>query len=209
MSLPDTTLVGGLVTIKRGTQAAWLRFAREDAHRRRRRGTAKAGALRYHGAMLENLVVFHVRGVPWTLGGVCVAISGVLVLAWACLMPYVANRYGTVKRMTTEQAQRRVFIGTEPTYLTGKVVAGPAAGKTWEVSLTIGGLRNLRERGEHGLWILLPAYAGLVLTGVFAFGLGLALLTRVWGFLGFSGMALLMGALVAFMMWASVYTQLE
>jgi hypothetical protein len=165
--------------------------------------------LRYDSAMLENFVVFHLQGEPWTFGAVCLVISGLLVVVWACLMPYMANRHGTVRRMTTEEAQRRVFIGTDSTYLTGEVVAGPAAGKKWEVTFTIGSLRNMRERGDHALWFLLPAYVALVLAGVFAFGLGLALLTRDGWFLGFSGMALLIGAVIAFMMWASVYTQLE
>ena len=159
--------------------------------------------------MLENFVLFHLRGEPWTLGGVCLVVSGVLVFAWACLLPYLASRYGTVRRMTTEEANRRMFIGSDTTYLTGEVVAGPAVGKKWELEFTIGDLRRMRERGQHALWILLPAYMGLVLTGVFLFGLGLALVTREWMILSFSGGALLIGAIVAFMMWASVYTKLE
>jgi hypothetical protein len=110
--------------------------------------------------------------------------------------------------MTTEEAQRRVFIGTDSTYLTGEVVAGPAAGKKWEVEFTIGGLRDLRERGDS-LWFLLPAYAELIMVATFFFGIGLALLTRVWISLGFSGAAVLIGSIFAFMLWASVYTKLE
>jgi hypothetical protein len=69
-------------------------------------------------------------------------------------------------------------------------------------------LRGLRERGDS-LWLLLPAYAELIMVATFFFGVGLALLTRAWLFLGFSGAAVLIGSIFAFMAWASVYTKLE
>jgi hypothetical protein len=147
--------------------------------------------------MPENIVVFHIGGQPWTLGGVCVALSVLCLAVWACLLPYFASRYGTVRAMTTEEAQRRVFIGTDSTSLTGEVVAGPAAGKKREVEFTIGGLRGLRERGDS-LWFLLPAYAELIVVAMFLFGVGLALLTRAWIFLAFSGAAVLIGSIFAF-----------
>ena len=161
--------------------------------------------------MPENIVLFHIRGSPWTLGGVCLVIAAVLLVAWICLLPSMIARTGTVRRMSTEEAQRRSVLGRPPQHDAGARVigAGPAAGVQWSYSLTIGSLRTMRQHGDYFMFYALPAYAAMLARATMFGGVGFALLTRAWLFLVFTGFALLFNLLLLFMMWASVNTQLE
>lgn len=159
--------------------------------------------------MFENFVLFHVSGEPWTLAGTCLAFAGVLFLIWLVLLPGMARRHGTIRRMTAEEAAKLSMIGITPSYDAPRPIAwGPAAGKEWRIDLSIGDLRSLRRRGDPAFFGS-PAFLALLPIAVGLAGLAAALFTRSALFLVFSGFAALLIAMLAIMMWAAVYTQLE
>lgn len=160
--------------------------------------------------MLDNFVLFHVRGSAWTLGGTSVALAVMLFVIWISCLPLVVSRYGSSRRMSTSEAQRRSVVGLAPSYDAAKVlVAGPAAGKEWSFTLTIGGLREMRQRGDHFAFYFLPSYAIAFPSAFVVGGFGLALLTRERAVLLLSGGALVLILILLFMMWAAVYTDLQ
>jgi hypothetical protein len=160
--------------------------------------------------VFDNFVLFHVRGGAWTLGGTSVALAVVMIVICLACLPLMMSRYGSSRRMSTSEAQRRSVVGHAPSYDPGHVVvAGPAMGKQWSYEFTIGSLRAMRERGEYFAFYLLPGYMIIFLSAFMIGGLGLALLTRGWPFLVFTGAIFLLILIPLFMMWAAVNTDLQ
>jgi hypothetical protein len=160
--------------------------------------------------MLENFVLFEVGGAPWTFAGVCLAFAGALFVVWLVLLPAMARRHGTIRRMTSDEAAKLSMVGITPSYDAPRpVVWGPAAGKQWRIDLSIGDLRSVWRRGDHAGFFGSSAFLALLPVAVALAGLATAIFADSALFLVFSGCALLMIAILAIMMWAAVYTQLE
>lgn len=159
----------------------------------------------------SNPVLFHVGDSPWTLGGVCLALAAVVFVAWLVLLPIVAQRFGDVSRMTSDEAATLAMVGYETSYVKPEpLVHGPAVGKQWSVTFTIGDLRTAWQARRYGIFLGLPAFGVMFFVAVAFAGLGLA--AFVHGMVIFAitgGFSLLCTAIVLFMMWAAVYTKLE
>lgn len=160
--------------------------------------------------MLDNFVLTHVRGEPWALGAVCLAVAGVLFVAWLARLPGMARRIGTVRRMTTEEAAKLSMVGITPSYDAPRpIVWGPAAGKEWRVDLSIGDFRSLWRRGDRGMFFGAATFLAMLPLAVAVAGFGVALLLRSGLFLTFSGVGALLIVVLLIMMWPAVYTRLE
>lgn len=176
------------------------------------------GSVRSKASVIDissNPVILHVGDSQWTLGGISLATGAVMLVAWIILLPIVARRFGEISRLTSEEAATLAMVGHETSYVRPEaIVHGLAAGKQWQVTVTIGDLRAAWQARRYSI------FCGA--SGVFSHGFGggrvgrpglccarprgdnLRDSRRLLG--GFSA---LMSAMMLFMMWAAVYTKLE
>jgi hypothetical protein len=161
--------------------------------------------------MSSNPVILHIGDSPWTRGGVCLAIAAVMFVAWIILLPIVARRFGEISRLTSDEAATLSMVGYETSYVKPEaIVHGPAAGKQWQVEITIGDLRAAWRARQYGIFVGLPAFSLLFSVATALAGLGWAAFvhaTMIFGILG--GFSALVTTIMLFMMWAAVYTKLE
>jgi hypothetical protein len=157
-----------------------------------------------------NPVLFQLGTSAWTLGGLCVLVACVIFLLWLVLLPSMARRFGQIQSMSSEEAASYAFTGRQTDYVKPEpIVHGPAVGKEWQVSLSIGDLRSAWQRNDRRYFYGYSLYCMLITDSFGLAGFGLAFSTRIWPFLIFSGLALLVRSVNIFMMWAAVYTKLE
>jgi hypothetical protein len=159
----------------------------------------------------SNPVLFHVGDSPWTLGGVSLAIAGVLLVAWVVLLPIVAHRFGEVSRMTSDEAATLAMVGYETSYVKPEaIVHGPAVGKQWSLEITIGGLRTAWQTRKYGIFVGLPAFYVMLVAAVAFAGLACAAFNhQKMIFVVLCWCVAVFPIIMLFMMWAAVYTKLE
>jgi hypothetical protein len=157
-----------------------------------------------------NPVLIHVGTSAWTLGGICVLLGCVVFLAWLVLLPSMARRFGRVERMSSDEAASFAFSGTRTDYVKPEpIVHGPAVGKEWQVSLTIGDLRSAWQRKDYRYFYGYSLYCMLVTDGMGLAMFGYSLVAHVWVIMAFPAFCMLFRLIIAFMMWAAIYTKLE
>jgi hypothetical protein len=159
----------------------------------------------------SNPVILYVGDSPWTLGGVCLAIAGVMFVSWIILLPIVAHRFGEVSRLTSDEAATLSMVGYETSYVKPEAsVHGPAVGKQWQLEITIGALRAAWQAHDYGAFVGLPAFYIFGLVAIALSGLGVSAFVHakiVFGIVG--GFSALLTTMMLFMMWAAVHTKLE
>jgi amino acid transporter len=159
---------------------------------------------------LQNPALFQFAGSTWTLAGVCMVSAVVIFVLWLALLPMLTRRVGTSRRMSREEAAARSFAGVNKDFVKPEpFISGPAAGKEWEITFTIGDLREAWQNRQYAYFFGVPGY--LALLGLaFIIGMtGAMLYLRTWLMLVGIGFVLLILGIYLFMMWAAVYTKLE
>jgi hypothetical protein len=160
--------------------------------------------------MPKNAVLFQVGDSAWTLGAVCLITAAVLLVVWIALLPRVARQFGEVRRLTSEEAATLSLVGHQTSYVKPRpIVHGPAVGKEWAYSFTIGDLREAWRQRHYLIFFGLPAHAATFGLSFAVAGFGIALLTQAPPFLLLSGAPLPIIGIYLFMMWAAIYTKLE
>jgi hypothetical protein len=161
--------------------------------------------------MFKNEVILRVGGEPWTIGAVCLVVALVCFVVWIALLPSMARRMGSVRQMSSAEAARFTYAGTDTSYVKPRPqLAGPAAGRQWSVNMSIGDLRTAWRQKHYGLFFGAPLYVCLLPVAFALGGLALAFfMERTMPGLLFSVLPVLLVAMNGFMMWAAVFTRLE
>lgn len=161
--------------------------------------------------MLKNVVLFTINGEPWRLLGVSFAASGILTVLWLSMLTVLLWRHGKSRSLSASEAARVAMHPAESSYVDETVTThGPAMGKEWEVSMSIGDLRQAWRERDYFRFFGLPVTN---LTAVAAFGtftFAASVSTKSW--IPFGGTCIIlvpMALIFLFMPWAAVYTKLE
>lgn len=160
--------------------------------------------------MDRNRVLFEIGASAWRISDFCWACGGGLVLGFL-LLTVVLWRYGKSRRLSRKEAASVAMHAGEVSEVDRAVTyAGPAAGKEWEVSMSIG---DLREAYHDQDWFRFLGLGSAVLTIHVAAGM------LIWGFGELTGSKLVAGmgvgwalmflGVCAFMWWAAIYTDLK
>jgi len=158
--------------------------------------------------MLENRVLFHIGGKPWTLGGACMVLGLALLVIGGSLLAVLLVRHGETRRLDGREASRVAFNAER---LGGELrpIHGPATGAEVRVSFTIGDLRRAHQAGDNLVFWGVPAFMTTLSTAFAFLCVGGALLTNTPVMLVSFVVLVPIFLIACFMPWAAVHTQLE
>lgn len=161
--------------------------------------------------MPRNDIVLHVNGEPWTVAGL-ISLAGALTLGFAVIAGVVIVwLWGTSRRLSASEAARVATHPAESSYVDRALVAhGPAAGREWGVSISIGDLRHAWHSGDYFKFCFVPLAQILLWGGISLLLFGLTVGLQTWLPFGTVGvLSVPLTFLPLFMMWAAVNTKLN
>jgi hypothetical protein len=160
--------------------------------------------------MLEDNVVFTIHGSAWHLTAVCFVTSAVLFVVWLVLLIRLLHYKGTSRWLSSEEAGQVAVYGSVSTTHRTMLVSGPAVGKEWNLSLSIGDLREAWHKRDYWTFFGMPAFFLLVFLAFELCFFGAALGLRSWvPLVAVSALIVPMMLIFLFMMWAAIYTKLN
>jgi len=160
--------------------------------------------------MDRNRVLFEVGGSVWRISDFCWACGGGLVLGF--LLGFVVlRRYGKSRRLSREEAASVAMHAGEVSEVDRAVTyTGPAAGKEWEVSMSIGDMRKAYRDQD---WFRFLGLGSVILITHVSAGMLIWCLGELTGSKLIAGMgvgwALMFLGVCSFMWWAAIYTDLK
>ncbi|MDB4985890.1 MAG: hypothetical protein JWN04_1068 [Myxococcaceae bacterium] len=158
-----------------------------------------------------NEILFTFLGDPWRLSGVCLVAAGLIFAAGATSMTMLIRRHGRSRLLSRAEAARVAMHAGETSYVDGAVaLGGPAVGKEWRYSCSIGDLRKAWHAKNYKKFFGVPATFIALWSGADLAFFALTVHERHWSLFAVASAGLVpMIALMLFSMWAAIYTRLE
>lgn len=161
--------------------------------------------------MITDFIVFTIDGEPWKLTHVCWVSALVLFVLCGVMMTLLLRRFATGRILSQPEAARVAMHPAETSYVDQTLAAsGPAMGKEWRVSMSIGDFRRAWHQRDYFAFLVPPSvtFLGCSSFGVLMFGMSVHV--KSWGPFGAASLGLVPLILINFfMLWAAIYTKLD